>query len=383
MTNQPSGNYLVVMSIHEDGTLSYDKVLATGGRGSRGIGGPIGDSIFSQGSIQVHYGQNLLINTNPGSNTLTMWRVDPKNPLNIRRVGRPVPSGGDFPNSVVFNKAGDRLCVLNTGTNNGFMCYVVDNRRGLRVIPGTFRPLGLNQTIPATGPMNAASQLRFSPDESQLHVSVKGWDLINTRGFLATYDVNLNCPSSAAISSNGNRILTDMVGLRPFGMQMIRGRNAVITADPIAGFDIFDLDKGTSHSTHVFNNGATCWVQYNARTGHYYLIDAGSSLVTELSIDITKDQLEGVIERQYFKVPGSFLADPEFVNIGPEQYFIILAPGHLNIYVDHIFGPRNASQIQAFDLSIVAERANIRIDQNHTNGFITYLNDVYAPCQLE
>lgn len=377
MTNQESGNHLVILSIGTDGKLSFDRAIPTGGNGAHGMESPVGDSIFSQGSMQIHYEQELLVHTNPGSSTLSIYHVDPKNPLNVRRIGRPVPSGGDFPNSVAFNKAGDRLCALNTGTKNGLMCFMVDKRRGLTPLPATFRAIGINQTTPATGPMNSVGHIKFSPDEKQLYVTYKGFDQIQTNGFLAMWNIDLDCPNSLAVAEAHERILTDTVGLRPFGMTFIPGRNAVLTADPITGFDIFDLDKGTSKSTHIPNQGAHCWSMYSEKTGNYYLSDADGAAITEISIDTKKDNLTGVIERRYLKIPGSFMADPDLVNIKDKQYLMTLAPGVLSIYVDELRGPKNARQIQRFDLNIVNRTARIPIDKNHTNGFITFLKDEF------
>ena len=57
--------------------------------------------------------------TQPGSNTLSLFSIDPSNPIEIKRVGDPIGSGGEFPVSVAFNKAGDVLCALNGGEING------------------------------------------------------------------------------------------------------------------------------------------------------------------------------------------------------------------------------------------------------------------------
>ncbi|KAF8627009.1 hypothetical protein AX15_004592 [Amanita polypyramis BW_CC] len=382
MTNQPDDNFLVALSIGKNGTLSFYDTIPTGGKGAQGLEAPIGDSIFSEGSIQIHYGKNLLINCNTGSSTLTLWSVDPTNPLNISMIGNPVPSGGDFPNSVTFNKAGDRLCASNTGTRNGLMCFIVDTESGLIPIPDSFRPYGLNQTVPATGPMNSASHIRFSPDETKIYLSSKGWDAIGTRGFLAIWDVDLKSAGTVAVAQTSNRLFTDGIGFRPFGMTYVNGRNAIIAADSIAGFTIFDLDKGTARSMSLPNSGAHCWAIYSNKTDRYYIIDANAATITEVSVDITKDILEGVVTSEYPKIPGSFLADPDVVPIGDKEYLMTLSPGILSIYIDELRGPQDAVPVQRFDLSVVNTISGIPFDQNHTNGFITYLNDQYAPVLL-
>ncbi|KAK2460329.1 hypothetical protein APHAL10511_007718 [Amanita phalloides] len=379
MTNQPSGNYLVVFSIGKDGKVAFSHVLPTEGVGAQGIDAPIGDSEFSQGSIQVHYGKHLLVNSNLGSSTLTLWRVDPENPINVSMIGKPVASGGNFPNSVTFNSAGDRLCASNTGTKNGLMCFFVDTVKGLIPIKNTFRPYGiLEQTVPATGPMNSASHLKFSDDDKQLHLSAKGYDAFKTRGFVATWDVDL-CNDNPSVSQNNSRIYTDQIGLRPFGMTYINGRNAIVTADPFIGMDIFDLDKGTALAVPLPNNGAHCWVMYNKKTDRYYVIDANGSTVTEAFIDISQDVIRGAVTKRYPKMANSYLADPDMVEIGDKQYLMYLGPGQLVLYVDEIRAAGDIRPVQVFNLNTVHDRAGVPIDKYHTNGFITYLNSLYAP----
>jgi hypothetical protein len=46
--------------------------------------------------------------------------------------------------------------------------------KGLIPIPNTTRYLGLNQTTPPTGPPGTVSDVIFSSDGEELHVSVKG-----------------------------------------------------------------------------------------------------------------------------------------------------------------------------------------------------------------
>ncbi len=58
----------------------------------------------------------------PGSSTVTLFSIDPKTPTNIKRIGNPISSEGEFPMSLAFNSDGNRLCVLNGGTVNGVMC---------------------------------------------------------------------------------------------------------------------------------------------------------------------------------------------------------------------------------------------------------------------
>jgi hypothetical protein len=46
-----------------------------------------------------------------------LFSIDPLRPASLTPLGNPVPSGGQFPNSLTFNDAGDVLCVLNGGAD--------------------------------------------------------------------------------------------------------------------------------------------------------------------------------------------------------------------------------------------------------------------------
>ena len=49
------------------------------------------------------------------SNTVTLFKIDAEDPSKLTMLGAPVSSEGDYPLSVTFNKAGDKLCVVNAG----------------------------------------------------------------------------------------------------------------------------------------------------------------------------------------------------------------------------------------------------------------------------
>ena len=57
-----------------------------------------------------------------GSNTISLFSINPNSPTVISQIGNPVSSEGEFPMSLAFNDAGSRLCVLNGGTVSGVKC---------------------------------------------------------------------------------------------------------------------------------------------------------------------------------------------------------------------------------------------------------------------
>lgn len=57
----------------------------------------------------------LTSDTQAGSNTVSLFSINPKLPTDITPIGDPVSSEGEFPMSLSFNSNGTRLCVLNGG----------------------------------------------------------------------------------------------------------------------------------------------------------------------------------------------------------------------------------------------------------------------------
>ncbi|KAJ3005296.1 hypothetical protein NUW54_g4402 [Trametes sanguinea] len=101
ITNEPGENMIIAASINSDGTLNLDRAVSTSGRGSHGITDPVGpDALFSQGAIKASAKGQVLATVNSGSNTISLFSIDPKTPTNIQPLGDPVSSEGEFPMSL-------------------------------------------------------------------------------------------------------------------------------------------------------------------------------------------------------------------------------------------------------------------------------------------
>ena len=75
-------------------------------------------ALFSQSPVTVNQETGRLAVVNAGSNTIQLYNIDPADPTQLTPIGEAVPSGGDFPQSLVFNNNGDKLCVLNGGLDS-------------------------------------------------------------------------------------------------------------------------------------------------------------------------------------------------------------------------------------------------------------------------
>ncbi|KAJ8496724.1 hypothetical protein ONZ51_g944 [Trametes cubensis] len=347
ITNEPSENMIIAASINSDGTLSLDRAVSTSGHGAHGITDPLGpDALFSQGAIKASAKGQVLATVNPGSNTVSLFSIDPNTPTNIQPLGDPISSEGEFPMSLAFNSDGSRLCVLNGGTVNGVICYNVDKKTGLSAMSNTLRSLGLNQTTPATGPPGTASHLVFSEDGKQLLASVKGVP-----------------PNPGCRAPSG--------GLLPFSMTVVPGKNAVLSTDPGIGFDVFDLSGGNSSSAVAIDGqSATCWSSFSTKTGNFYLTDIGTSIVTEVNID---DNLKASIVKQYPQTNGSSTIDNDIATVNGKDFMYVLAPGTQSVEVLSLDAPGNAQHVQSLQISGPAKASGVTISTNNLQGMTSFI----------
>ena len=279
-----------------------------------------------------------------------MFSINPDQPADLKPVGKPTPSEGEFPMSLAFNPEGTMLCALNGGKVNGVQCYKVDQNNGLQAMNGTLRNLGLNQTTPATGPAGSASHVIFSEDGKQLIASVKG--MPPQPGFLAVWDVN----QDNTLSQDFTRVAPGKGGLLPFSMTVIPGKNAILATDAGVGFDIFDMSGGAKNSSKssvvpIQGQGATCWSSFSKKTGNFYLTDIKTSMVTEVNVDnslkgtivkvrshlrafIYRLKLISLFCQQYPQANNSATIDNDIVTMGANDFMVIatLTPPVFNYY---------------------------------------------------
>ncbi|KAL7285074.1 hypothetical protein ACG7TL_000166 [Trametes sanguinea] len=366
ITNEPGENMVIAASINSDGTLNLDRAVAAGGRGSHGITDPVGpDALFSQGAIKASAKGQVLATVNSGSNTISLFSIDPKTPTNIQPLGDPVSSEGEFPMSLAFNSDGSRLCVLNGGTVNGVNCYTVDKKNGLTAMPNTLRSLGLNQTTPATGPAGSTSHIIFSEDGKQLMASVKG--VPPNPGMIAVWDV----ADDGSLSADFKAVAPPSGGLLPFSMTVIPGKNAVLSTDPGLGFDVFDFSSGNSSSAvKIDGQNATCWSSFSTKTGNFYLTDIGTAIVTEVNVD---DNLKASIVKQYPQTKGAATIDNDIATVNGKDMMYVLAPGTQTVEVLSLDAPGNAKHVQSLSIAGPAKAAGVTTNTNNLQGMTVFI----------
>ncbi|KAI0322606.1 hypothetical protein OF83DRAFT_1080178 [Amylostereum chailletii] len=374
LSNEPSGNYVVSADIGSDGRLAISRAVATNGRGSHGLSETDGpDAVYSQGVIRASVAAGLVATVNPGSNSVSLFKVDPTTPSLLTEFGMPISSGGEFPVSVAFNDAGDMLCVLNAGAMDGVQCFTMDADLGLVSMPNTRRPIGMGQTTPPAGPLRTASQVVFSEDQQSLIVAVKGNPDQNVAGYLASWDI-----SPSGLSKDFTRIELPAGAGAPFSLTAIPGKNAWLSADPVVGVDIFDFSNGpagvaASNKTAtvpIQPSNATCWSAYSPKMDRYYITDVVTDLVTEVSVD---DNLAGSVVNQYPMGNNSATLDLQVASVGDKDFLYVLMPNVTAVQVMSVDGPGQLSSLQTMDISGPAAAINLPINASNLIGMSVYV----------
>ncbi|PTN52988.1 hypothetical protein C9J98_17970, partial [Stenotrophomonas panacihumi] len=277
ITNEEN-NAVVAMPIRRDGTLSTGRLASTCGSGASGIDGSTNqsagpDALFSQSSLTVA-GQNLFA-VNAGSNTVSMFAIDARDPTKLTMVGQPAAVPGDFPTTVAASADHGLVCVGATGATAGVSCATF-SAQGLGTMDA-LRSFSLGQTTPPVGPTNTVSQVFFSEDGSTLFSTVKGDPTKNNTGFLAAFAVTSGANGSAAsVSQDGTQSSPAGTAVL-FGAATIPGSSSLFVTD--ASFGAAVLDVGASGAATVAGKGvvdgqkATCWATVSNATNTAFVTD--------------------------------------------------------------------------------------------------------------
>ncbi len=265
LTNDPEGNELAIYSRDGRGRLSDVEFCPTGGDGT---GGGLGN----QGALAMSDNRNFLYAVNPGSDSITVFRLGRRGP----QVLQVIDSGGKRPISLTVHK--DLLYVLNAGgavgEADGIAGFEIRNNGRLRSLKGSVRLLSGANTGPA--------QIEFDPRGNSLVVTEKG---TNTIGAFAIGKNGLpvdgtfiasagETPFGFAFSRDGFLIVSEAFGGAPDGSSVssywFDGREGT--------FDIISKSVPTKQT-------AACWIA-NTRNGEYsYATNTGSDTITGYKIE--------------------------------------------------------------------------------------------------
>ncbi|KIJ62818.1 hypothetical protein HYDPIDRAFT_29968 [Hydnomerulius pinastri MD-312] len=361
ITNEVSGNYVVAGSISNTGSLTLSTATSTGGKGSHNNGtGP--DPFFSQGAVATSQLTSYLATVNAGSNTVSLFFINPLDPTHLEMIGSPVSSGGEYPIAVAFSPLGDNLCVLNGGAKNGVQCYQACFS-GLIPIANSKRSLGLAQTTPPNGPPGTASTLVFTDDGKYLIAATKGMP-----GFLAVWDVE----SDGSLSSSFTKVAVPSGGGLPFSLNQIPGTKAFVASDPASGYDVIDIADSTKSASYAIEGqAASCWSARSQKTGNYYVVDAGTATLNEVHVD---SNLKASLVKQYAYANGTTPLDADVASLNNTDYLYQLMVGTMQVGVVSLPAAGQGKVIQTVDISAFASNNSITVSSDHLAGMATYIS---------
>ncbi|KAJ8489507.1 hypothetical protein ONZ45_g13562 [Pleurotus djamor] len=365
LTNEPEGSFIVGADIGSNGKLTLRRAISTDGLGAHGLADlNAPDPLFSQGAVKVSSAANLLAAVNPGSNTISLFSINPNDPTDLRMIGKPTSSGGEFPVSLAFSPDGKRVCALNGGALNGVNCFQVDQKRGLVSITGTNRSLGLNQTTPETGPEGAVSHILFAETNDALIVSVKGTP--PTPGGFTVFPFQ----SDGTLAQAPVQVASAEGGLLPFGMAFLPGKEVILATDAGVGFQIIDRAGQRKSTVTIDGQLATCWTAFSKSTGNFYLTDVQTATITEVNVD---DNLQGSIVKQYPLGKGRGTVEDDIASIGGRDFLYVLAANVTSIDVLSLDAPGQAKPIQQLDLAGPSRRAGLTLNAANIQGMTTFV----------
>jgi 6-phosphogluconolactonase len=284
LTNQPSGNSVIVFDRAADGTLMLAGSYPTGGTGT-GAGSTFPtmvDPLGGQGAVVLSRSNRVLFAVSAASNQVSAFAVDGDR-LDLLNT---ISSGGTMPVSVAVY--GNLVYVLNAGGTPNITGFTIDPRTNKLVpLAGSARPL-------AGGSAANPAEVSFSLDGSVLMVTEKG-PAAPVPGFLLglthtidTYTVNRNGTVSGPISNHSS-------GSTPFGFEFThRGLAIVSEAGPplspvgpnaLSSYRVDENGK-LELITGSLNNGqaATCWAIVTSDGRYAYSINTGSGTISSYEV---------------------------------------------------------------------------------------------------
>lgn len=335
INNDPDDNRVLIYKILPNGTLSFSSSVSTSGRGTRVRDT---DPFFGQGSVNV-FNQSLFV-VNAGSNSVTMFSINPQDPTQIT-LQTTASTHGDYPVSIAVNSR--YVAVLNGGTRSGFRVFTWNPNGTLTPISDRIISLNPPQSTPPMGPPNTMSEIMFSSDDKSIIAAYKGASP-SQPGVILSYAIN-----NGTVAQNPTKNMLQGHYL-PFSMVPISDTGLLVT-DASSGVDSLSYDSTTGKTKllgSVAISGAVCWSAYSSKTGNYYVIGAVSGDVSEISIDPTT-LLPSLVNTYPLGITTS-AADAQVATINGVDYLYVNTPGTESVSVLKLEGPGQATLLPSLSL---------------------------------
>ncbi|CAF1521943.1 unnamed protein product [Adineta steineri] len=381
MSNGADMNQILINCLDVNGNLKIIDSINTNGTG---VNTTNIDPLYSQGSLTVY--SNYLFAVNPGSNSLSMFLINPSDGTQLTLLS--VQSTyGLFPISVTVNNM--YACVLTGGSITGIRCFNY-NSSGLFLISSFDRNLTsyISQTIPPNGPPQTMSEILFSTDNLALIISVKGSNTTYP-GYLLFYTLSTNMTILAPYPTK----ITPTNGALPFSMTLV-GMNGLLITDPGAN-GVLTLQYSSTAgmiSNSMFTPintslaSALCWSTYSPNIGNYYVIAAVTATIVELNINMNS-MTNPVQIIQYYPLPNNTGAlEATVVSLSGKDYLYILGTTSHVISGYSLNSSGNAIAnsavvVQQGDTTTISKLAGIAAfvqTQSGTNSAMLHLSSTFS-----
>jgi 6-phosphogluconolactonase (cycloisomerase 2 family) len=250
LSNQASGNAVLVYDRSAGGTLTPAGSYPTGGNGS---GGGLG----SQGSLVLSGHGHRLFAVNAASNSVTEFKV---NGARLKWVTT-VPSGGSTPISLTYRK--HVLYVLNSG-GAGNIAGFRQHGESLTPLTGSTQPLGAGSSGPA--------EVAFTPDGKALVVTEKNSNTIDV------YPLDAHGVAGAPTVSAS-------AGGTPFGFDFGGGHLLVSeAAGSASSYKVGPAGATVISGAVTTHQAAPCWLVATVDGRYAYTANAGSGSLSGFSV---------------------------------------------------------------------------------------------------
>ena len=262
LSNQISGNSVLVYNRAGNGMLTYSASYATGGTGT---GGGLGN----QGAVIMggdDEDDDMLLAVNAGSNSISSLEIKGGG-LNLKST---VNSGGMRPVSITQHD--DIVFVLNAGGTNNISGFKLKNNGMLEPIANSTRPLSAAGTGPA--------QIYFVNDGKVLVITEKATNKITTYtvnewgipGTMHTITSSSPTPFGFADDDNGNIFVSEAVGGAPGA--------SVLSSYRVSNNGVVTLINGSVGA----GQSAACWVVITKNGKYAYTTNTASNNLTNFNV---------------------------------------------------------------------------------------------------
>lgn len=261
LSNQASGNEVLVYNRSTDGSLSSGGSYPTAGNGT-------GAGLGSQGSVILHEkdGNSYLMAVNAGSNDITVFRVNGQGLTWVDKVS----SHGTTPISITAYE--DILYVLNAGGPGNISGFHINADGHLTYLENSTKPLSSDNAGPA--------QIQFNNAGTQLVVTEKNTNRISTYSVygngltsdVVTHPSTGTTPFGFGFDNHDQLIVTDA-----FGGAVNQSAVTSYNLSGTGNLSLIDGPEGT-HQT------AACWLAITNNGKYCYATNTGSASITGYSI---------------------------------------------------------------------------------------------------